>query len=72
MGIHNEPGVRKAPLDTCAGVVNTCVQTILSTPINDCNFSKGTPVVVMVNGLGGTPLLELGVAAKMAEAAVAK
>lgn len=66
MGIHNEPGVRKAPLGTCTEVVSTCVDTIMSTPINECKFVEGTSVALMVNGLGGSPLLELGVAAHVA------
>ena len=58
IGIHGEPGRRRekiAPVDELAA---TLVEPILS----DLPFSSGDRVLAFVNGMGGTPLLELYVA----------
>ena len=54
MGIHGEPGVARTAVQTAAELAQTLLQKIL----NDYDY-RGKEVAVMVNGLGGTPLMEL-------------
>jgi len=54
VGIHGEPGRRRVPLAGAAEVARLLVEPILA----DLDFT-GAPTIVMVNGLGGTPLIEL-------------
>lgn len=54
IGIHGEPGVRKEKLKSANEIVDMLLEKILS----DLDFS-GSDVAVMVNGSGGTPLMEL-------------
>ncbi|TFC18208.1 dihydroxyacetone kinase subunit DhaK [Cryobacterium algoritolerans] len=54
VGIHGEPGRRRVPLAGAAEVARQLVEPILS----DLDFT-GAPTIVMLNGLGGTPLIEL-------------
>ena len=55
IGIHGEPGRRRAALGTAAEVVDVMVEAVVS----DLRAKKGSNVLVFVNGMGGTPLLEL-------------
>ena len=55
MGIHGEPGIYRKDISTADEVAEELVNKILKDmPIND-----GEEVAVMVNGLSGTPLMEL-------------
>lgn len=54
MGIHGEPGVERTKVKTAAEVAETLLEKILA----DYDYS-GSEVAVLVNGLGGTPLMEL-------------
>lgn len=54
MGIHGEPGVSREQLVPARQLAEKLVSRILE----DYDFS-GSEVAVMVNGLGGTPLMEL-------------
>jgi dihydroxyacetone kinase-like protein len=54
VGIHGEPGRRRVPLGTAAEIAEQLVDPILA----DLDFT-GAPSIVMLNGMGGTPLLEL-------------
>ena len=54
IGIHGEPGVRKEKLKTANEIVDMLLEKILS----DLDYS-GSEVALMVNGSGGTPLMEL-------------
>ena len=54
IGIHGEPGVRKEKLKTANEIVEMLLDKILS----DIDYS-GSEVALMVNGSGGTPLMEL-------------
>ena len=54
VGIHGEPGRRRVPLGTAREVAADLVEPILA----DLDFTGG-PVIAMLNGMGGTPLLEL-------------
>jgi len=55
VGIHGEPGRRRAPLGSASEVVDVMVEAVIS----DLNAKRGSKVLVFVNGMGGTPLLEL-------------
>jgi dihydroxyacetone kinase-like protein len=57
VGIHGEPGRRRAPLGTSSELVNVAISAI-----NDDLPLAGQDLLVMLNGLGGTPLIELYVA----------
>ena len=54
IGIHGEPGVEKKPLEEADAIVDTLLAKILA----DIDFT-GSEVAVMINGCGGTPLMEL-------------
>lgn len=54
MGIHGEPGTHKEELKTADEIVTHLMDKILG----DMTLSEGEEVAVLVNGLGGTPLME--------------
>jgi dihydroxyacetone kinase-like protein len=55
IGIHGEPGRRRVKIASAAEVTE-----MLATPIlNDLPFKQGDDVLAFVNGMGGTPLIEL-------------
>jgi dihydroxyacetone kinase-like protein len=55
IGIHGEPGRYREPLAPAAQVVER-----LATPVvDDLPFQSGDQVLAFVNGMGGTPLIEL-------------
>jgi dihydroxyacetone kinase-like protein len=55
IGIHGEPGRRRVPIAPAAEVVE-----MLATPIlDDLPFKSGDEVLAFVNGMGGTPQIEL-------------
>jgi len=58
IGIHGEPGRRReklAPVDDMA-------EWLVSPIVSDLGLSRGDTVLAFVNGMGGTPLIELYVA----------
>jgi len=55
IGIHGEPGRERMPLLAARDLVARLTQAIVS----DLPFRAGDQVIAMVNGLGGTPLMEL-------------
>jgi dihydroxyacetone kinase-like protein len=54
VGIHGEPGRKRVPLAPASDIARQLVEPILA----DYAFGSG-PAIVMLNGLGGTPLIEL-------------
>lgn len=54
VGIHGEPGRKRVPLAGASEIAGMLVDPILA----DLDF-KGSPSIVMLNGMGGTPLIEL-------------
>jgi dihydroxyacetone kinase-like protein len=54
VGIHGEPGRKRVPLAGAAEIAEQLVDPILA----DLDF-QGGPSIVMLSGLGGTPLIEL-------------
>jgi phosphoenolpyruvate---glycerone phosphotransferase subunit DhaK len=55
VGIHGEPGRRRVPLAPADSVAAELSAAIL----HDLQPRKGEPLLLLVNGFGGTPLLEL-------------
>jgi phosphoenolpyruvate---glycerone phosphotransferase subunit DhaK len=55
IGIHGEPGRRRLPMATAAEIADLLVQPILA----DLPYRRGDSVIAFVNGMGGTPLIEL-------------
>jgi phosphoenolpyruvate---glycerone phosphotransferase subunit DhaK len=55
IGIHGEPGRRRAPLGTAREIAEVLIEPILG----DLDFTGGDGVIAFVNGMGGTPLIEL-------------
>jgi len=54
MGIHGEPGIEKTKIKTAKEVAEILLDKILS----DYDYDN-SEVAILVNGLGGTPLMEL-------------
>ncbi|HEY1351713.1 MAG TPA: dihydroxyacetone kinase subunit DhaK [Ktedonobacteraceae bacterium] len=55
IGIHGEPGTRRVPLAPAAEIVAMLADPIIA----DLGLKAGERVLAFVNGMGGTPLLEL-------------
>ncbi|UGT40634.1 dihydroxyacetone kinase subunit DhaK [Nocardia yamanashiensis] len=55
IGIHGEPGRRRVPLAPAREIAAMLVEPIVA----DLPFRSGDQVLCFVNGMGGTPLLEL-------------
>lgn len=69
MGIHGEPGTHREAIRSADEIVTHLLDKIFS----DMPVQSGEEVAVLVNGLGGTPLMELYVAnRKIAEILAAK
>jgi dihydroxyacetone kinase len=62
LGIHGEKGVRRGAMASADAIVDTVLNTILEelTPVGSRD------VAVLVNGLGGTPPMELAIVARTA------
>ena len=54
VGIHGEPGRERVPLEDAKGIAHDIVTAIT----DDLDFT-GAPVIALLSGLGGTPLIEL-------------
>jgi dihydroxyacetone kinase-like protein len=55
IGIHGEPGRRREPLGSAGEIAGLLVEAVVS----DLEPEPGTKVLPFVNGMGGTPQLEL-------------
>jgi dihydroxyacetone kinase-like protein len=55
VGIHGEPGRRRVPIAPAREVAQMLMEPILG----DLDFTGGDGVICFVNGMGGTPLIEL-------------
>jgi dihydroxyacetone kinase-like protein len=60
IGIHGEPGTHREKISTVNGISDQLLDKILAEGI----YNAGDEVAVMVNGMGGTPLMELYIANK--------
>ena len=55
IGVHGEPGRRRVPVAPAKDIAEMLVEPVLG----DLDFTGGDGVIAFVNGLGGTPLIEL-------------
>ena len=55
IGIHGEPGRRRAPVGTAREIAGLMVEAVLT----DMDPGSGAEVLPFVNGMGGTPQIEL-------------
>src|SRR6185437_6929891 len=55
VGIHGEPGRRRAKLKPANDIVDELLEAVVS----DLPYESGDRVALMINGLGGTPISEL-------------
>jgi phosphoenolpyruvate---glycerone phosphotransferase subunit DhaK len=62
IGIHGEPGRERIKLEPADALVDRMLQPILE----DLPYSSGDRVLLFVNGMGGTPLVELYIAYRRA------
>lgn len=62
LGIHGEAGAERVPLTEADDIVERLVLRILA----DKAIRSGDDVALLVNGLGGTPPMELGIVARQA------
>jgi phosphoenolpyruvate---glycerone phosphotransferase subunit DhaK len=62
IGIHGEPGRERIKLEPADRLVDRLIEPIL----DDIAFSEGDRVLLFVNGMGGTPLIELYLAYRRA------
>ncbi|QHC55323.1 dihydroxyacetone kinase subunit DhaK [Rathayibacter tanaceti] len=68
IGIHGEPGREKIRLESADRIVDRILEPILE----DLPFSSGDEVLLFVNGMGGTPQIELYIAYRRAAEALAE
>ena len=62
VGIHGEPGRRRELIKPASAIVDELLDAVLT----DLKPSPGQPVLLLINGLGGTPLMELYLLAELA------
>ena len=62
IGIHGEPGRVRMPLKPADEIVEMLMEPIIS----DLPYKQGDEVLMFVNGMGGTPLIELYIAYRKA------
>ncbi len=55
IGIHGEPGVKRMELKKASEIAEIMLEAV----IKDIPFKSGDSTILMVNGMGGTPLIEL-------------
>ena len=68
IGIHGEPGRMRLPLEPADAIVDRLLEPILE----DLPFAAGDRVLLLVNGMGGTPQVELYIAFRRAAEALAE
>ncbi len=68
VGIHGEPGRRRVALASADDIANELTTAV----IKDLSLKPGQEVILLVNGFGGTPLLELYVMVNAARQVLAK
>ena len=55
IGIHGEPGVKRMELKKASEIAEMMMEAVVS----DLPFKSGDSTILMVNGMGGTPLMEI-------------
>jgi dihydroxyacetone kinase-like protein len=66
IGIHGEPGRKRMGLEPADRIVDRLLEPVLA----DLPFRAGDRVLAFVNGMGGTPLIELYIAVRRVAAAL--
>jgi dihydroxyacetone kinase-like protein len=64
IGIHGEPGRHRVPIEPADRVAEMLLEPVLA----DLPYRQGDEVLLFVNGMGGTPLIELYVVYRKAHA----
>ena len=60
LGIHGEKGVRRGAMASADEIVGTVLDTVLA----ELSPARGSELAVLINGLGGTPPMELAIVAR--------
>ncbi|NFV81074.1 dihydroxyacetone kinase subunit DhaK [Magnetospirillum aberrantis] len=68
IGIHGEPGRHRVPIAKADEVAAMLMEPVLS----DLPFKAGESIILFVNGMGGTPLIELYIVYRKAAEIAAK
>ena len=68
IGIHGEPGRKRMKLEPADRIVDRLLEPVLS----DLPFNSGDRVLAFVNGMGGTPQIELYIAMRRVGAALSE
>ncbi|MGC9157456.1 MAG: dihydroxyacetone kinase subunit DhaK [Terracidiphilus sp.] len=68
IGIHGEPGRKRMALATADEITEMLMEPVLA----DLPFKSGDKVILFVNGMGGTPLIELYIVYRKAAQIAAK
>ncbi|XP_031492842.1 putative 3,4-dihydroxy-2-butanone kinase isoform X1 [Nymphaea colorata] len=66
LGIHGEPGAAVADIQPADMVVSHVLRQILSMETRYLPITRGSRAVLMINGLGATPMMELVIIARKA------
>lgn len=68
IGIHGEPGREKRSMEPADAIVDRMMAAV----VEDLPFESGDNVLLLVNGMGGTPLIELYIAFRRAHGYLAQ
>ena len=68
IGIHGEPGRRRVPMAPADEITEMLMEPV----ITDLPFKSGDNIILFVNGMGGTPLIELYIVYRKAVAIAEK
>lgn len=68
IGIHGEPGREKRSMEPADAIVDRMMTAV----VEDLPFESGDDVLLLVNGMGATPLIELYIAFRRAHAFLAE
>jgi len=69
LGIHGEPGIQRATLEPADALVDRLLDVILPSAVGQSD-ARGRRIVLLINNLGGTPAMELLIAARHAIASI--
>ena len=58
VGIHGEPGRRRVKLVNPDSMADDIAAELTGAILNDLSLKRGQEVILLVNGFGGTPLME--------------
>ena len=58
VGIHGEPGRKREPMREADSIIEDCIKTILA-DLKNRGFDTNAEALIIINGFGATPLMEL-------------